>query len=135
MEDNYFPLDVSARIESVDLFFPPESFSSFLASLFPRRYLDSMSRVLAEDCSNAFASTLTAFLTASSQESRSLPWASNWAGREGFRPFQKYRIMISLFKVAVGSNSWKTTYKCSRWATQSRTSSSWYWESFLIFPQ
>ena len=77
MEDNCFPLDVSAGTESIDLFFLLKSFSSFLAGLFPREHLESISRVLAEDCSNTFTSALTAFLTASSQESRSLPRASN----------------------------------------------------------
>ena len=71
MEDNCFPLDVSAGVNSVDLFF--ESFSSLLVGLFPQEHLESMSQVLAGDCSNAFASALTAFSTASSQESRSLP--------------------------------------------------------------
>ena len=126
---------MSTRTESVDLFFPLEFFSSFLAGLFPRGHLESMSQVLAEDCSNAFASVLTAFLTASSQESRFLPWASNWARTESLRLFRKYWIMISSFGVAAGSNSRRTACRCSRWAAQSRTSSSWYWEFFLIFPQ
>ena len=90
MEDDCFPLDISAKIESIDLFFPLESFSSFLAGLFPREYLESMSQVLAEDCSDVFASTLTAFSTASSQESRFLPRASKWARMEGLRPSRKY---------------------------------------------
>ena len=112
MEEDCFPLDVSAEAESVDLFF--ESFSSFLAGLFPQGYLESISRILEEDCSNAFASALTAFSTASSQESRSLPRASNWARTEGLRPSRKYQIMISLFGVAAGSNSWRTACRCSR---------------------
>ena len=65
MEDDCFPLDVSAETESVDLFFPLKSFSSFLAGLFPQGHLESMLRVLAEDYSNVFVSALTAFLTAS----------------------------------------------------------------------
>ena len=114
MEDDCFPLDVSAGVELVDLFF--ESFSSLLAALFPRGHLESMSRVLAGDCSDAFASALTAFSTASSQESRSLPRASNWARMEGLRPSRKYQIMISLLGVAAESNSWRTASKCSKCA-------------------
>ena len=49
MEEDCFPLDVSAEGESVDLFFPLKSLSSFLAGLFPLGHLESMSRVLAED--------------------------------------------------------------------------------------
>ena len=90
MEDDCFPLDVSAGTESVDLFFPLESFSSFLVGLFPQEHLESMSRVLAEDCSNIFASALTAFSTASFQESRFLPRVSNWARTEGLRPSRNY---------------------------------------------
>ena len=45
MEDDCFPLDVSAEAESVDLFFP-ESLSSFFAGLFSRGYLKSISWVL-----------------------------------------------------------------------------------------
>ena len=71
MEKNYFPLDVSAKRKSVDLFFLLESFSSFLAGLFPLGHLKSMSCVLAEDWSIAFTSALMAFSTASSQEFRS----------------------------------------------------------------
>ena len=77
MEEDCFPLDVSAEGESVDLFFPLESLSSFLAGLLPLGQLKSMLRVLVEDWSIAFASALTAFSTASSQESRSRPRASN----------------------------------------------------------
>ena len=95
MEDNCFPLDMSAGVVLVDLFFPLESFSSFF--LFFRGHLESMLRVLEEDCSIDFASALTAFSTASSQESRSRPRASNWAWMEGLRSFRKYRIMISSF--------------------------------------
>ena len=76
MEDVCFPLDVSAGVELVDLFFPPESFSSFLAGLFSLGHLESMSRVLAEDWSIAFASALTAFSTASSQKFKSRPRVS-----------------------------------------------------------
>ena len=77
MEEACFPLDMSAEGESMDLFFPPESFSSFLAGRFPRGHRESMLRILEEDCSNAFASALTAFLTASSQESWFRPRVSN----------------------------------------------------------
>ena len=66
MEEDYFPLDVSAEEESVDLFFLLESFSSFLAGLFPLGHLESMLRVLAEDWSIAFTFALTAFSMASS---------------------------------------------------------------------
>ena len=65
---------MSAGVELVDLFF--ESFSSLLAGLFSWEHLESMSRVLAGDCNDAFAFALTAFLTASSQESRFLLRAS-----------------------------------------------------------
>ena len=46
VEDVCFPLDMSARVESVNLFFLPESLSSFLVGLFPLGHLESMSRVL-----------------------------------------------------------------------------------------
>ena len=69
MEDDCFPLDVSAGVELVDLFFPPGSFLSFF--LFLWGHLECMSRVLEEDCSIDFASALMAFSTASSQESGS----------------------------------------------------------------
>ena len=49
MEDICFSLDVSAGAESVDLFFPPESFFSFLAGLFPLGHLESMLRVMKKD--------------------------------------------------------------------------------------
>ena len=103
MEDDCFSLDVSAGVDLVDLFFPPESFSFFFP--FPWGHLVSMLQVFEKDYSIAFASTLTAFLTASSQESRPWSWASNWARIEGLRPFRKYRIMIFSFGVAAGSNS------------------------------
>ena len=77
MEEDCFPLGVSAEGESVDLFFLPESFSSFLAGWFLRGHRESMSQILEEDCSNAFASTLTAFLMTSSQESWFRPRVSN----------------------------------------------------------
>ena len=134
VEDDCFPLDVSARVESIDVFFLPESLSFFSAGLFSRRHLESMSRVLAGDCNDALASALMAFLTASSQESRSLPRASNWTRIESFRPSQKYRIMISSLGVAIGSNSWRTASRCSRYAAQSRTFFSRCWTSCLIFP-
>ena len=66
MEDVCFPLDMSAGAELVDLFFPPESFSSFLATLFPLGHLESMSQIMEKDWSITFASALTAFSTASS---------------------------------------------------------------------
>ena len=119
----------------MDLFFISESFSSFLAGRFPREHRESMSRILEEDCNNAFTSTLTVFSTASSQESWFRPRVSNWARMEGLRPSWKYRIMVSLFRVAAGSNSRRTACRYSRWAAQSRTSSSWCWKSLLIFPQ
>ena len=77
MEEDCFSLDVSAKGELVDLFFLPESLSSFLASLFSWEHLESMSQILEVDCSNAFASALTAFSTASSQESWFQPRLSN----------------------------------------------------------
>ena len=86
MENNYFPLDISAGAELVDLFFP-ESFSSFFADLFPRRHLESISQVLENDWSNVFASTLTVFSTNFFQKFSSQPHASNWAWIESLRPF------------------------------------------------
>ena len=68
---------MSARAELVDLFFQPEFFSFFLVGLFLCGHLESMLQVLEEDCNNVFAFTLTVFLTASFQESRSRPQASN----------------------------------------------------------
>ena len=119
-----FSTDVSAEGESIDLFFPPESFSSFLTGLFPWGHLESMSQILKEDYSNAFASALTAFLTASSQESLFRPRVSNWARTEGLRLSRKYWILVSSFGMAAESNSRKTACRYSRWAAQSRTSSS-----------
>ena len=116
VKENCFPLDVLAEGESMDLFFPPEFFSSFLAGLFPLGYLESMSGVLAEDWSIAFASTLTVFSTASSQKFRSRLRASIWARTEGFRPSRKYRIMMRSFGAAPGSNSRRNACSCSRWA-------------------
>ena len=101
----------------------PESFSSFIAGLFPWGHFESISRVPEGGCSNAFASASTAFSTASSQEFSSRPRASNCARMEGLRPSRKYRIRISSFGVAAGSNSWRTACRCSRCAAQSRTSS------------
>ena len=121
VEDDYFSLDVSAEAESVDLFFLLESFSSFF--FFSQGHLESILQVLEDDYSIAFASALTTFLTASSQESKSWPWVSNWAWTKSLKHFQKYRIMISLFGVIAGSNSWRTTSNCSKWAAQLRTSS------------
>ena len=132
MEDDCFLLDVSAEAELVDLFFLPEFFLSLF--LFSWGHFESMSQVLEGDCNIAFVSALTAFLMASSQESRSRPRASNWAWIEGLRPSRKYWIMISSFEVVARSNSWKTASRYSRCAAQSKTSSSWCWESFLIFP-
>ena len=124
---------MSARVELVDLFFPPESVSSFF--LFSWRHLESILRVLEEDCSIAFAFALTAFSTASFQKSRSRPRASNWARIEVLRLSRKYQIMISLFRMAARSKSRRTVSSCSRYAAQSRTSSSWCWESLWIFSQ
>ena len=134
VKNNCYLLNMSARAESLNLFFLPEFFS-FLAGLFSWGYLESISRVLEDDCSNAFAFVLTAFSTTSSQKSKFRPRVSNWAQTEGLRPFQNYRIMISLFGVAIGSKPWRTAYRYSRWAAQLRTSSRWYCKSFLIFPQ
>ena len=73
--------------------------------LVPSGTLESISWVLEDDCSNIFAFALTAFSTASSQESSSRPRASNWAQMESLRVYQKYRIIISLFGVAAELNS------------------------------
>ena len=72
MKDDYFLLDVLAEAELVDLFFP-ESFSFLFTGLLPWEHLESILRMLEDDWSIAFASTLTAFSTASSQEFRSWP--------------------------------------------------------------
>ena len=96
----------------MDLFF--QSFLSFLTGLFLWGHLESMLGILEEDCSNVFAFALTVFSTTSSQESRSLPRASNWARTEGLRSSRKYQIIFSLFGVAAGSNSRRTACRCSR---------------------
>ena len=114
MEEDCFPLNVLAEGESVDLFFPLESFSSFLADLFPLGHLESMSWVLVEDWSIAFASALTTFFTASSHEFKSRLQASTWAWTEGLRSSRKHRIMIRSFRAAPGLNSRRTACKCSR---------------------
>lgn len=119
------PTGTSAEGKLVDLVFS-ESFSSFLAGLFPWEHLESILWVLEDDCSNVFTSALTAFSTASFQESKSRPRTSNWAQTESFKPSQKYRIMISSFGIVVGLNSWKTSCRCSKWTAQLRASSSWY---------
>ena len=49
VEDVCLLLDVTVGAELVDLFFPPESFSFFLAGLFPLGHLESMSRVMEKD--------------------------------------------------------------------------------------
>ena len=105
VEKNCFPLDVSIEGELVDLFFLSKSFSFFLIGLFSWGHLESMSRILEEDYNNAFASPLTAFSTASFQESWFWPRLSNWARTEGFRSSWKCWILITSFGVAVGSNS------------------------------
>ena len=63
VEDDCFLLDVSARAELVNLFFP-ESLSSFFADLFLWRHLEFILRVLKNSWSIAFASI---FSTASSK--------------------------------------------------------------------
>ena len=79
-----------------------KSFSSFFADLLLWGHLKSISRILKNDFSNTFASSLTAFSTTSSQESSSWPRASNWAQIKDFRPSRKYWIIIFLFRVAAG---------------------------------
>ena len=125
VEDVCFPLDVSAGAVLVDLFFPPESFSTFLADLFPWIYLESMSRILEKDWKIAFTFALTTFSMASSQEFISQLQVSNWAQIKGFRLTKKHQIMISSFGVAARLNSRKIACNCFRWAAQSRTSSCW----------
>ena len=123
VEKDCFLLDISAEGELIDLFFPPEFFSSFLVCLFPLKHLKSISRVLEKDSSIVFTSALMAFSMAFFQEFRLWARAFNLARTEGFRPFKKHQIMISSFGVASGSNFWRTACKCSRWAAQLRISS------------
>ena len=123
VEEDCFPLNVSAEGESVDLFFLLESFSSFLVGLFPLGHFKSMLRVLAQDYSITFVSALTAFFTTSFQEFKSGLGVSIWARIEGFRSCKKHQIMIRSFGVVPGSNSWRTACRYSRWAAQLRTSS------------
>ena len=111
------------KISGLSLF---RVFLFFLSSLFSWGHLESILQVLEDDYSNVFAFALTAFSTTSSQESRSQSRVSNWAQLKGLRPFRKYRIIVSLFGVVAGSNSWKTACRCSKWAIQSRIFSSWY---------
>ena len=113
MKNDCFLLNMSAGAELVDLSFP-ESFSYFFTGLFPWKHLESILRVLEDDWSIVFTFALTAFFTASFQESRSRPWVSNWAEIEGLRASRRHQIMISSFGVVVRSNSRKTTYKCFR---------------------
>ena len=94
LEDICFSRSTTAGRMSTDLFFSA-SLSSFFTSLYLRRHLALISRVLKDDCSNAFASTLTAFLKAFSQESNSWPQASNCTQMENLRPLRKYRIIVS----------------------------------------
>ena len=82
-----FALGMSAEGESAVLVFL-ESFFSFLAGLFPQGHFESISRVLEDDCNNAFFSALTAFSMASFQESSSWPQAFNRVRIEGLRPSQ-----------------------------------------------
>ena len=126
------PLDTSIGGVLVDLIFP-KSFSSFFAGLYSQEYFKSISRVLEDGCSNAFASISTAFLIASSHKSSSPSRAFNCTRIEDLRISQKYGIKISLFGVEEGSNSCRTACKYSRYAAQLRTFSHWYWESLLIF--
>ena len=58
------PTGTSAERKSADLVLP-ESFSSFLASLFSWGHLESILWVLEDDCSNVFISALTIFSTTS----------------------------------------------------------------------
>lgn len=60
MENNYFLLDVSARAESMDFFFP-EFFFCFFMGMFPWGHLESILRVLEDDCRNVFAFVLIVF--------------------------------------------------------------------------
>lgn len=99
----YLPLGVSTEEMLVDLVFP-ESLFSFFIGLFSWGHLKSILQVLEADCSNVFASKLTAFLTISSLKSSSRPRVCNFAQIEGFRPFWKNRIIISLFGVVAESN-------------------------------
>ena len=91
-------------------------FFLFFCRLYPQENFELILRVYEDGCSNVFASTITAFSTASSQKSNSWSWVSNCTRMEAFRFFWKYWIKISLFRVATGLNSCKTTYKYSRYA-------------------
>ena len=76
MEYDFFLLGASAEGVLVNLAFP-KSFFPFLAGLLSWGHLESISRILEADCSNALAFALTAFSMASSQEFKSCLWASN----------------------------------------------------------
>ena len=120
-----------------DLFFLKslKSLSSFLIGCWPRGHRESISLVPDRAWRLALASASTVLSITSSQESRSRSLTSNWAQMEGRRSSRKYRIMVSLFGAATESNSWRTAYKCSKYAAQSRTSSCLYWESLLTLAQ
>ena len=75
-----------------------------------------------DSCNNIFTSTLMVYLMVSSQKSSFRPWAFNYTQIEGLKLSQKYPITMSLFGVAIGSNSHKIACKCFRYAAQSRTS-------------
>ena len=72
----YLVLDISTKGVSVDLVLS-KSFSSIFVGLFSWRHLKSILQILKNDCNNAFASALTAFLMVFFQESSSWPLISN----------------------------------------------------------
>lgn len=122
---NCFLLDISIGGMLVDLFFW-KFLHYFFTSLYSWRYLALILQVFESGCSNVFASVLIAFSTDFSQESSSQPQAFNCAQMEGLRFFWKYRIKISLLGAVTSFNSLKTACRCSKYAAQSKTCSSWY---------
>ena len=134
-DEIWVPLDdVLARKFWEDLFFSKssESLSSFLMGCWPQRHWEFISLVPNRAWRLVLASASTVLSTTSSQESRSWSLTSNWARIEGWRPSQKYRIIVSLLGATTKSNSWRMTCRCSKFAVQSRMSFCWYWESLLI---
>lgn len=101
---DYFPLIISKRRKSADLFFLV-FLSSFFASLSLRKHLSSIFQMPKSGCSNIFISILTTFLIASSQKSNSWLQIFNYAQINGFRFSQRYEIKISSLEAVKGSNS------------------------------
>ena len=104
---------------SINRFIPSKVFFFFLYRLIPWGHFKSILQVFESDYNNAFTSILAVFSTTSSQKSSSWSKTFNYTRIEVFRLSWKYQIKISLFTVAVESNSYGGV-------TQLRTSSNWY---------